>query len=853
VSELVRLIHATRADKHAVVSIDRQPDGSGFVQVARGKKRTALIDVRMFGPFKTTGVAGDELAKAFGSIVDGLRAEGYEPPGVGATLAELEAKAPAKRAHAALRLSWLKEARAVPPLLKLLDKPKEEVSTVVEALGRIGDAQAVPAVRVEAERKLLSRRRAGVEALALLQDASGLAAARTRALERLPDPVRAVVTSAAVDAAAIANALTALDAKERGLAVDTVYELASSQPEHAAVFSAGARAVLLGGDTAAITAPHMWRYTKSVWKRSMVRLDHQTFGALSHRIEIRARIYKGVSATVKSGYDGETRTVRVFSKKTGEYVRRRAWRHLKTLARFRPDDYAFAAAHALVPYVDGDDLVKGASVAVGTTGHGYVFHRILFGASPRYVFDSRKLRFRPAPAGKSKVAAPGAREESFADLWDRQPRAYVTLLAHARHSAVQKFALDAVTARHRGVLADATTDELIAMVGADDPRIIDLGIAELRRRFDPANPDLSLVIALCSADRDVVRNHGLVWMNETAHIWTRRLNDVIRFLSVSQPQTRENAARLVALSAAALGAEDRNRYANALLAELEKPETVEGAHFGFSESILRAFLVEATAQYSLMKALALVEKGSDGALSVGAAILARKSGALDVLGLTRVLALATHDKVAVRKAALALMEGGLEDLKKDPAPLFSLVESDWEDVRQAAITLLEKIDVAALGLDGLLGLADSTREDVQRRAQKILDGAMERVDVHELLARLAQHPSRLMQAYAVNLAKQHLKPGFVRLVRLDGLFRGVLFDVGARKDTRRAVVAFLEERGQLDEAQAEVALAILGDFVRTRTVDDRERALAAIVKIKLRFPALTSVVTLKDPAGGARS
>ena len=143
-----------------------------------------------------------------------------------------------------------------------------------------------------------------------------------------------------------------------------------------------------------------------------------------------------------------------------------------------------------------------------------------------------------------------------------------------------------------------------------------------------------------------------------------------------------------------------------------------------------------------------------------------------------------------------------------------------------------------------MGLADTTRFDVQRKARQILERALDNpsIDVHEMLARLGQHPSPFTRAFAVELATKHLKPGFVRLAKLELLFRSALFDVWPDRKVKRTVLAFLDERGQQDENQAEVAAQILGDFVRTQTLDDRERAMMALVHIQLKFPQVTSPV-----------
>ena len=122
------------------------------------------------------------------------------------------------------------------------------------------------------------------------------------------------------------------------------------------------------------------------------------------------------------------------------------------------------------------------------------------------------------------------------------------------------------------------------------------------------------------------------------------------------------------------------------------------------------------------------------------------------------------------------------------------------------------------------------------------------VDVHELLARLGQHPSPVTRKFAVDLAVKHLKPGFVRLAKLELLFRSALFDVWPDRKVKRTVIGFLAERGVQDENQAGVAAGILGDFVRTQTVDDKERALSALVHIKLAFPHIEMPVKLREVA-----
>jgi hypothetical protein len=451
--------------------------------------------------------------------------------------------------------------------------------------------------------------------------------------------------------------------------------------------------------------------------------------------------------------------------------------------------------------VDGDDVVKGNHPA---TGRSYLLHRVLFGASTRYTLDSRALRFKLKP--KAPKAIPGVREEAFADLWDRTPRAFVKLLGRARHSLVQRFAIDGIL-RNPAALQSATHAEVAALLESDDARIVDLGLVELRRRFDPAHPDLELVRELAGSEKDIIRNHGLVWLSETSSFWLKDRAWIVRFLAMKHPSSRDAAARLANAGMPSIAPAERRLLAQELLALVEQPEPEEAAFSGYAEVLRVGLIDEAAAACPIARALALIEKGADSAISVGASILARKPGAFDLVGVSRVLAMASSEKASVRRAALALLGGATETLAQDPSALFGLIESDWDDVRTAALALLDQVDLVPLGLDGLMGLADSTRVDVQKKAHEILKGALakESVDVHELLARLGQHPSPVTRAFAVDLAVKHLKPGFVRLAKLELLFRSALFDVWPSRRTKRAVLAFLAERGQQDENQADVA------------------------------------------------
>ena len=199
-----------------------------------------------------------------------LMAVGFVRGGLADLLAQLDSKKRRRRALAARRLGWLRERAAVEALMALAQKANEELPVVLDALAEIGDPIAVPLARAAAERKLLSRRRAGFEALLKLGDAAALADAKNRALERLPPNVRVAFEKlepsfpAAPQVTALAEALRGVTEKDCGLALDTTYELGTE------VAYGAVREVLATTD---IEVPHAWRYTKSILKRAMLRYD----------------------------------------------------------------------------------------------------------------------------------------------------------------------------------------------------------------------------------------------------------------------------------------------------------------------------------------------------------------------------------------------------------------------------------------------------------------------------------------------------------------------------------------------------------------------------------------------------
>ncbi|HEX4621948.1 MAG TPA: HEAT repeat domain-containing protein, partial [Myxococcaceae bacterium] len=492
----------------AVLSVEETLNaGEYLIHLSRGKSALQLPLENTYGPYPREEVPG-YLAELAGF----LRGEGFWRAGLHELLADVQSEDPAKRARAALRLGWRREIEAVDALLGLLPNAVDEVCAVVDALGMIGDPRAIPHLRPVAQRKLLSRRRSGAEALRNLGDQEGLTTVRQLALERLPESVRAPAAAEPGDADKLTQAVLSLEIKDQGPALDTLYELATP----ASVVAV--RAILAKVNFA---QAHLWRATKSIFKRSLLRCDYVMMGWLNHAVEARGRTTGGTSATVKSGYDGAQRHTPIFQKWTQQFMRRLTWRYLRDVARYRPDEYAHAAAEVVIHFgpEDGDEYAYWGP----RYGGCFALHQILYGASKRFEQSGRKPRFHYrhglfGPKGK-KAPPPEVHEEAYPHLWDAQPRAFLRLLSAARLPEAHAFATRAVQTTHRTLVETATVAEVVGMLSAPYEPTVQLGLAELERRFDPHNPDEEILNQLLRDERPMVRELGQKWLHQTLPFW----------------------------------------------------------------------------------------------------------------------------------------------------------------------------------------------------------------------------------------------------------------------------------------------------------------------------------------------
>ena len=801
--------------------------GEYLIRLGRGPRSSRLTTGTTYGPYTEA-----DLDAPHAQLVEQLRSEGFFRSGQHALLTALQSTDSATRARAALRIGWRRDSETVDALLAALPRAVDDVCSILDALGWLGDTRAVSVLRDYASRKLLSRRRSAVEALRNLEDEDGLEEANQRALERLPPAVRAAVE--ANNEEDLPRIVQALDASQIGLTLDTLYEIGSPVPVSAV------RHVLT---TLQFAMPNVWRYVKSIFKRAILRHDFRTFGELIHAVEFQGCTSTGTTASVKSGYDGVERLTSIFRQKTQHYLRRLAWRYLLRLAFHRPDRFPYAAAEAVIPYNPKD--AEQSKDLYGPYAGCYLLHHIVHGGGQRLVLERRRLVWRYANA-RALRAPFGGGEERYRELWEAEPRAYLRVLGAAKLPEAHIFAVRALSTPRmkEAVLMTADHEEIIALLHAPYEPTVELGLEELDRRFDPQRPDWALLALVLADERRIVAERAGKWIKLTAELWTRDVDRLLTFLAVAQPGLRQLVVELAADHLRNLPA-IREQLALRVYQAFRQKEPKPGAHEGPALLARIALLEELDRVLSLDEIVKLIAYGSLPAQAVGGDLLGRRPGAVAELGLDRLTALAQHEIAAVRAAAHRLLRGSLDVLRADPSPLFVLAESDWSDTRNVAFAILrDEIGFESLGLDGIIGLVDSGREDVRVLGCDLVRKHFASLPAGEVIGRLVQHPEPTMRPFIVEVVLAQLPGGEEPLERVQDFCRAALFDLWPDRRVKRGVIDLLRERGLRGEAEARVAAKLLGELVRIRGKADFERALDALVRLKLAFPEIESPIHL---------
>ena len=171
------------------------------------------------------------------------------------------------------------------------------------------------------------------------------------------------------------------------------------------------------------------------------------------------------------------RRYQLFSLPTRRYLRRRAWRYFRQIAREDPARYVRAATAFLTRYTDAD-----VDSDIHLLDNWGLMHA-LFGDSPALVRPAKGWEFAPGKSFADLAPAP-----RFEAAWAADPQAVFDVMLKANCRPVRVWAVRMIERHHRAWLAARPVATLLALADHADPELSALGFALLADV-----PDLSAV------------------------------------------------------------------------------------------------------------------------------------------------------------------------------------------------------------------------------------------------------------------------------------------------------------------------------------------------------------------------
>ena len=253
----------------------------------------------------------------------------------------------------------------------------------------------------------------------------------------------------------------------------------------------------------------------------------------------------------------------MFSYKTREYLRRRAWRYFRRLGFQRPGEYPQAIAAALALYRD-EDVARGENIL-----DNWSLMHIAFRLSPVLQFMRTRVALAEGRSLGELTAAP-----QFDELWKKSDSATVLLklVTQASSRLVRVWTIQLLKRDHAATLQSITTEQLLNLLNHADPEVQQFGASLLdtlsgvdtwpvatwlellgtrsvtalaticeamKERVSPERLSLEQCVALTCARATPVATLGLSWL---------------RSRQVAEPQERAAITRLAEVRCEAVGA-----------------------------------------------------------------------------------------------------------------------------------------------------------------------------------------------------------------------------------------------------------------------------------------------------------
>ena len=287
-----------------------------------------------------------------------------------------------------------------------------------------------------------------------------------------------------------------------------------------------------------------------------------------------------------------------------------------------------------------------------------------------------------------------------------------------------------------------------------------LGARILLNHETPASelpPDL--IESLLSSPHDSVRTVGIRIFGQLPD--TRLMSDriLIVAMAVNSSADIRQAIRPVIERLAQNQPEFGYEIAIDLIDLLTEPERQEGVHKDLVGILRSQMIPNWISRVPLDTTMSLTRAKSSIAQELGGIILQANSNSLwsEFLA-NQLVQFANHEILAIRQAAWQMMELKLDSIRYDEDEMLSaikMLEAKWEDSQEFAQSLFNKLNNNDWTPKIMIGVCDSTKEEVRRFGRDIVTSNFKEEYGQEYLLKFSEHPSADMQMFVTNYLESY--------------------------------------------------------------------------------------------------
>lgn len=279
---------------------------------------------------------------------------------------------------------------------------------------------------------------------------------------------------------------------------------------------------------------------------------------------------------------------------------------------------------------------------------------------------------------------------------------------------------------------------------------------------------------------------------------------------------------------------------------LVRKETFEGAHtliITFVKEKLKPFWNSGLSPRNLTKLL--FSQYRDCQL-LGYEIL-RNYAQSSQFTISQIVALASHDLLAVRQWSWRYYKENLARIKYEKDKSLGILDSKWDDTREFAFHYFSsQFEEQDWDPDTLISITDSIRNDVENFGRELITKYFDDRNGLEYLTKLSQHPSMNIQSLVTNYLTKYAggKPDVV--AGLEYYFRSILTRVNKARVAKNRIFRFLEAEALSSVESATIILPILDNISAQSTVQDKSTCIHILTRIKRTYPHLDMHLSIKN-------